>query len=132
MTHSQPGPPLYKTLATLLCAIENCLKSDNVEWRDKHADKLAELVREHMPSGAGFDSGTKLDDSSKPNRLVFTTSFHHMNDGGMYNGWTEHTVIVTPDLASGFDLRVTGRDRNDIKEYIGEVFHSALSTTVAA
>ena len=49
-----------------------------------------------------------------------------MNEYGAYVGWTEHDVIVTPAF-DGFNLRVTGRDRNQIKEYIGDVFHTWLS-----
>ena len=80
-----------------------------------------------MPSGSGIDSGTKLDfDRSKPNRLVFTAPYHHMNDDGMYDGWTDHDIIVTPDLGFGFDLRITGRDRNQIKDYLGDTFAEAL------
>lgn len=122
---------LYQHIASRLQAFDNCERSDNLEWSRKHHAILDELVRVLMPSGSGFDSGTRFDwDESKPNRLVFITSFHHMNDGGMYDGWTEHTVIITPNLALGFDLRITGRDRNDIKDYIGETFHAALSTDV--
>lgn len=120
--------PLYARIASALEAQENCDKTGN-DW--PHMETVANLVREYMPSGSGFDSGTELDSDSKPNRLVFTTSFHHTNDGGMYDGWTEHSVIITPNLAHGFELRVTGRDRNDIKDYIaltfGEVLHRVLT-----
>ncbi len=121
---------LYSTLASLVQARINCDNATprNDEWFDKHTDRIEELVKEHMPSGSGFDSGTKLDlDLSEPNKLVFLTSFHHMAESGMYDGWTEHTVIVTPDLAFGFRLKITGRDRNQIKEYIRELFQNDLN-----
>jgi hypothetical protein len=121
---------LYQQIASTLQAIENCRKSGNTEWEGKHCDTLNSLVDDHMPSGSGIDNGTKLDDDSTPNKLIFITAFHHMNDGGMYDGWTEHTVIVTPDLASGFDLRITGRDRNDIKDYLGELFYQVLDSDI--
>lgn len=90
-------------------------------------DILTALVKEHMPSGSGFDNGTTLiDAASSGAKLVFATAFHHMNEHGMYDGWTTHTVIVTPAF-DGFDLRVTGRNRNDIKDYIADAFHAALS-----
>ena len=50
-----------------------------------------------------------------------------MDEHGGYDGWTEHKIIVTPSLVYGFELRVTGKDRNDIKDYIAEVMHGALS-----
>lgn len=122
---------LYQRIAELFTAMQNCQKSGNTEWFDRHRDLLCELVKEHLPSGGGFDAGTSFDfDRSKPNLLIFNTSFHHMHDSGMYDGWTEHSVRVTPDLASGFDMRITGRDRRDIKDYIGETFSTALATPV--
>ena len=48
-----------------------------------------------------------------------------MSETGFYDGWTEHKVIVTPSFA-GIDLRITGRNRNDIKDHIHDCFSSIL------
>jgi hypothetical protein len=94
-----------------------------------HEEKASALVREHMPSGSGFDSGTQLDVArSSLQKLVFTTDFHHMDAHGGYDGWTKHSVVLTANL-DGHTLRVTGKDRNGIKAYISEVFWSALTDT---
>jgi hypothetical protein len=123
---------LYQKLARLMIARDNCAQSGNDEWRMKHLDLAIELVRNNMPSGSGFNAGTALDyDACKRNRLVLTTSFHHMNDGGFCDGWTIHTITVTPSLAFDFDLRVSGRNRNQIKDYIEEIFSEALNTDIA-
>jgi len=52
-----------------------------------------------------------------------------MNDGGMYDGWTEHTVSITPAFA-GINVSVSGRNRNDIKDYLGDTFQCALTAEV--
>jgi hypothetical protein len=52
-----------------------------------------------------------------------------MNDGGFYDGWTEHTVVVTPSFR-GINLRISGRDRNQIKEYLYETYDYALTRLV--
>jgi hypothetical protein len=123
---------VYQQIASCLQAIENCRKSNNQEWLARHAETIKNIVREYLPHGSGIDGENTFDfDGSEPNRLVFGTSFHHMNDGGMYDGWTDHTVVVTPDLATGFDLHVTGRDRNEIKEYLAECFGQALDQDVS-
>ena len=123
--------PLYRAIAEKLQAIENCRKANNAKWEARHSDAIKELVETHMPSGSGFDNGTMLDmTASKPEKLVFQTSFHHMHESGMYDGWTDHSVTVTPSLASGFDMRIGGRDRNDIKNYIAECFAEALEIPV--
>jgi len=113
-------------ISRCLDALKRCEDTGNEEWVKRHRSALEDLAS-RLPSGSGFDAGTTIDtERSKTDRIVLATSFHHMDEHGCYEGWSEHEIIVTPSLTSGFDLRVTGRNRNDIKEYIGEVFHSAL------
>jgi hypothetical protein len=113
--------PLYTVLASLMGAYHRCIESRNEEWERKHRERIEALVRQYLPSGSGFDTGTKIDFAcSTEERLEFDTAFHHMNDVGYYDGWTEHGIIVTPSLSSGFKLRITGRNRRDIKDYIAE------------
>lgn len=106
---------LARQIANLVQAVEN-LKRDadnphNAKWIERHRERAEKLTENHMPSGSGFDSGTKLDfDASSPERLVFRTSYHHMREGG-YTGWTDHTVIVTPSLVYGICVNIRGRTR---------------------
>lgn len=103
----------------------------NDEWAAKWTSKIDGLVSDFMPSGSGIDCGTKFDwDASNPEKIVFSFSFHHMNDGGHYDGWTEHLLVVRPSLAFGLEMKITGRDRNGIKEYLHDVFHSALTDEI--
>jgi len=123
--------PLYKVLASTLIARQNCEKTNNTEWRDKHEERIKQLVKEYMPSGSGFDSGTELDiNASTPDRLKFYTAVHHMDENGMYSGWTEHVVRVSPSLAFEIDITISGKNQDDIKEYIYECFQIALTQLV--
>ena len=100
------------------------------EWTSKHEERILDLVRDRLPSGSGFDSGTQIDfKACRADRLVFSTAFHHMNDVGFYDGWTEHKVIIRPTF-DGIDICVTGRNRNDIKDYIADCFYTALTEEV--
>ena len=110
-----------------------CVSCDNWrEWFERHTETIKSIVKEHFPSGSGFDCGTRFEfDKSNPEKLVFFTEFHHLNENGFYDGWTQHEVIVKPSLVFGFTIRVTGKDRNDIKDYIAECFDDALNTEVA-
>lgn len=121
--------PLYQVIAREFERYARC--EDRPDIRNDASTKIVDLVREHMPSGSGIDSGTKLDfGASKPDRLVFTFGYHHMNDVGMYDGWTEHTLIVTPSLHWGMETRITGPDRNQIKEYLYDTYGLALTQLV--
>lgn len=122
---------LANQLAVLIDAYSRCVEKGSSEWEEKHLERMEFLVNEYMPSGSGFDSGTYLDfDASTGEKLIFKTSFHHMHESGMYDGWTEHEVIVTPSLMFGFNLRVTGKNRNEIKDYIAEMFNEILNKEI--
>ncbi|WP_154316324.1 hypothetical protein [Burkholderia pseudomallei] len=117
--------PLYAAIASTLATIERC-KSTRSPYLPSHEVRLGKLL-DMLPSGSGLDSGTQLlEDECKSNKLVFQADFHHMNGHGMYDGWSEHHVIVTPSLDTGAVIRITGRNRNSIKDYLHDVFHHAL------
>jgi len=122
---------LVELIGSYVVAYHNCERHGNSEWKAKHRDMLESLVTDFMPSGSGFDSGTKLDiDASSDTKLVFYTDYHHMNEGGFYDGWTCHKVTAKASFVGGFDLNVTGPNRNEIKDYVGECFHAALSNEI--
>ena len=98
-------------------------------WSGRWAERIQYLCEHFMPSGSGIDNGTVLDLAhSHGDRLVFVAPFHHMNDTGMYDGWTDHVITVIPALQGQFHLRISGRDRNQIKEYLHETYDWALRT----
>lgn len=122
--------PLYKQIASSLQAYNNCVKSNNTEWQEKHDDRIKFLTYQYMPSGSGIDSGITFSmELSKPDKLVFDFSYHHMGEG-YYKKWTHHRLYVTPSLVNDFDLKITGENFNDVKEYFYQIFNDALSQVV--
>lgn len=117
-----------KTLAqhiwTALIARENCRKNGNNEWFARW-DSLLDSINEILPSGSGLDSGTTISGYLRSS-IHLTTSYHHMDTHGGYDGWTEHTVIIEPAF-EGLNIRITGRNRNDIKDSLIEIFDYALT-----
>lgn len=121
--------PLYQILFSTFEAWDNCQRSGNIEWQNKHEDRLELLISNHLPSGSGWDSGTKANWNAwkrKPETMVFYGGFHHMNDDGMYDGWTDHTITIKPSF-SGITIQISGPNRNDIKEHIHSLFYEALT-----
>lgn len=125
--------PRYQKLFRLLDQHYHCIDKDNTRWRDLTKQSI-DAIMQTAPSGSGFDNGTHLIPRGAledyPTKLKFQTSFHHMHESGMYDGWTEHIVIVKADMHFGFRLIIGGRNRNEIKDYIHEVFECWLSEKV--
>ena len=128
---------LYVALASL-CQIRNTLR-DKPQFDDRtreqlhHVeDEIDRLVKTHLPSGSGFDSGTQMAETETPhNLLTFQTDFHHLNEHGYYTHWSHHMIRVTPSF-TGIVVKVGGRnDKNDIKGYIEEQFYYALEDDVS-
>ena len=120
--------PLYQLIARAGNAANYCARNGNGEWQQAWQE-LLEQCEELLPSGSGFDAGTSIVEASSE-RIVLKTAYHHLDGNGNYDGWTEHTVTVVPDLAFGFRLRISGRNKNDVKEYITDVFDQALLSEV--
>jgi hypothetical protein len=106
----------------------------NVTEHEQTRKFYEDRLRPHMecaPCGSGFDSGTSLEWAKcDEGRLVFRTSFHHMNEHGAYEYWTHHDVVVRPSLRWGIDIQVRGLDKNGIKDHIADRFHAWLTEEV--
>jgi hypothetical protein len=118
--------PTHSLIHTFAARIRTMQNANVLEVHERNSDEIVRLCKAFLPSGSGFDSGSTLDiDRSTPAKLVFETAYHHMNDAGMYDGWTQHRVTVIAEH-DGFDLKISGRDRNQIKDYIADVFSDTL------
>jgi hypothetical protein len=121
--------PMYKAITGAIVALRNCKASGN-----NYADKWEECIErfQHaLPSGSGLDTGTRIViDECTDEKLVLVTSYHHMNEHGYYTRWTDHKIVVKPSLMSDFNLTIGGKDYNDIKDYLHEVFDHALREEV--
>jgi len=121
---------VYQELAAAADAYQRGVERDNKEWIRNWEKRGEELTKQYMLSGGGFNTPVFDIDASNANLLVFETGYHHMNDGGYYTHWTEHIVRVKGSLAFAFDMTISGRNDNDIKEYIFETFQIALEEQV--
>ena len=114
----------------LIQAKNSCIISKNFEWVEKHKNVLSEIAEKYLPHGSGINSGCKIDlQKSNENKIVITFGFHHMDKNGFYCGWTSHKLICRPSF-DGIDLKITGRDKNGIKEYLYEIFDYSLNNEI--
>lgn len=122
---------IYSELALLIGARANCERTGNTAWHATHTERAEDIVKEFLPRGSSWNCGTKLDfDASTSEKLVFRGAWYHADGHDVYNDWTEHTITVRPSLQFGFVITISGRNRNDIKDYLGELFDCALSRCI--
>lgn len=129
----RPIEPIYKVLASLVVAYHRCAKTPetHAEWRDTHEERIQQIVADFLPSGSGWDHGSKIDlDASTDERLVFYGSYHHIDESGFYDGWTDHRITAKASLWADILIGISGRNRNDIKEYLSECFDCALRAKI--
>ena len=123
----------YQVIASAVQARANCAKTldTHQEWFDRWTETIENETR-NLPSGSGIDAGVKFDfDKSTAGKLVFHFGFHHRDAGGYYDGWNDYTLTVTPSPQFGFHAKITGVNRNDIKDYLYEIFQYALAEEVS-
>lgn len=134
---SRSRTPLYAELSSLVQAIGNLRRREDLpphigQHIGEHEESIAHLVSRYMPQGSGFDRGMTLDvDASLRGglKLVFHFEYHHMDEHGGYTGWTSHALTVVPTF-KGIELHISGRDRNQIKEYLYDTLRYHLTQEV--
>lgn len=114
-----------------LSLVSQCVKTISEQKKDvwiTNAELRLSQELEKLPSGSGIDRGMKLlMNESKPERLVFSVPFHHIDTNGYYSGWTDYKLILKPSfLRFGIDMRITGMDRNYIKDYLYQLFQEVF------
>jgi hypothetical protein len=103
-----------------------------IAWRassaylDARIDRLYTLAG-LLPKGGGIDCGPYIHpDISRPNRIELSLEFHHMDEFGVYDRWTHHSITVLPSLCYGFELRFAGPNHNDVVDLLRDQFDAAL------
>lgn len=106
--------------------VQNENRKRNLKFVDA-AEIMHKRLIDELPSGSGFDSGTKLI-SADYKKIVLQTAFHHMNDNGFYCGWTYHTIVIRPSFLFDIEITISGANRSDIKDYIHECVYSLMQS----
>ena len=109
----------------------------NCQWHktvnDNFIDQCEENIKkleDFLPSGSGIDAGCKIDiENSGTKKVVITFGYHHMNENGYYDGWTNHILTVYPTFA-GIEMEISGKDKNQVKDYLYDFFYTELNCLV--
>lgn len=128
MTTATRTWPVYKELSHCIRDFQTYERACFFDKANVQALQIEALIREHLPSGSGIDTGVHINLSTHqtPNHITLTFGYHHMNEHGYYTHWTYHKAIITASLIHDFDLRITGKDKLGLKDYLYDVFAFAL------
>lgn len=97
------------------------LENDPMFRDDTRVHDRVDRILACLPRGSGIDAGTTIV-SVSDKQIVLTAGYHHMNEGGYYDGWTHHTIHVRASLMHGITVGVSGPNRNQIKDYLQELY----------
>ena len=97
------------------------LENDPMFRDDTRVHDRVDRILACLPRGSGIDAGTTIV-SVTDKQIVLTAGYHHMNEGGYYDGWTHHTIHVRASLMHGITVGVSGPNRNQIKDYLQELY----------
>ena len=84
------------------------------------------MLQKLLPIGNGIEKECVISLKSTKKRIVIDTAYWHPNDNYETGLWTDHQVVITPSFEGEINIRVTGKNVDNIKEYINEVFRKAL------
>lgn len=120
---------VYQSLSKAIEARLNCIKLGNDDWYDKWEEDINKMI-DSLPHGSGIDGKTELDEKSTSEKIIITSEYHCMNEGGYYDGWINFKLVLTGSLQFGFNLAITGNfgKYQDIKDYLHEMFSYAFDT----
>jgi len=97
------------------------------EWKGKHLERI-QIANKLLPHGSGIDGKCEFQpENCTGEKLYIFVEFHHMDENGYYEGWTEHNIILTPSFILGYQMKITGRNKNGIKEYLHDTFAAVLT-----
>ena len=94
----------------------------------KRAKELS-LLQELLPNGNGIRGQEGLAEilpESTKKRIVIYTTYWHPNDSYETSRWTAHQVIITPSFEREINIRITGKNKDNVKDYLHDIFREAL------
>ena len=91
-------------------------KNARLKWQE--FVKLQKL----LPIGNGIEAKSVILIKSTEKRIVIDTAYWHE----LRQEWTDHQIVITPSFEGEINIRVTGKNVDNIKSYLHDVFYEAL------
>tara|TARA_R100001082_G_scaffold5440_1_gene3748 strand:+ start:1464 stop:1907 length:444 start_codon:yes stop_codon:yes gene_type:complete len=121
-------------------ARENCQRSGNTEWLERHGERLLQLMDSVCGAGLhvtlNLDMTTMSGSDDDPEVLVFDVLHAMMTEHGMHDGSFQMTILVRPGFIApnitvecdeeGFADRWPDRDLDREQDYVVEMLLERL------
>jgi hypothetical protein len=95
--------------------------------------KELSLLQELLPNGNGIRGQEGLAVillESTEKRIVIETTYWHPNDSYETSRCTAHQVVITPSFEGEINIRITGKNENNVKKYLHDIFREALMNEI--
>jgi hypothetical protein len=115
---------MYMKLVKTIDAYKRCVANGNEEWELIHKQTIDDIINS-LPHGSGIDGITTVNFDKCSDKMIWlNSSYHAMDEYGMYDRWIDFSIVITASLLFGFDLHVYGRfgKYSDAKDWIMDVF----------
>lgn len=122
-------------LARLADARLRCIEKNVPNWKEIHTRTINKIMEEKMPHGSGIDGGNRFDfERSNGRKLIIHSSYHKMDENGMYDGWIDYNIVVTANLMFGLNVNIVGNFGRDyyLKEMLAQRYWNALEEEVVS
>ena len=103
---------LYQKIARVVSQKNTPLKEKQLSW-----------LQELLPIGNGIEAVCVIPLKSTKKRIVIDTYYWHLNYS--YE-WTIYQVVITPSFEGEINIRITGKNVDNVKEYLQDIFREAL------
>lgn len=129
LLHGEPGH--YDTLQRNYFVCDNRIILDSGDF----IEDMNNLLREHLPSGSGFNNSWDIDLVDK--KFWCESVYEHMNDAGMYDRNIDFVVEIPLDNPIGFEVSVPSeKDRkfaesDDLISYFEDTIAEHIRPVVA-
>lgn len=122
-----------KIYAAIAWALDRRDSNVNVpeSLRTRAAERLHDIISNHLPHGSGFDGATAIHHDGDPRQhYTIASSYHKMDEHGGYDGWADFEihVVAKPDLLFSWDVEIEiSNAEDDLRNYILDTFYEVLN-----
>ncbi|MFY7937382.1 MAG: hypothetical protein ACOVOQ_08395 [Flavobacterium sp.] len=120
---------LYKEIARVLGQKNkslNVIEKELTLFKEVLPIRLNPVIKD----GNRIEAGCVISLKSTKKRIVIDTLYWHTNDSDETSRCTAHQVVITPSFEDEINIRITGKNEDNVKEYLHNIFRESLMSEI--